>query len=369
MTVVVSAVAHDVKAISCSHLVRDYQGSIMSQVDSTGFWHNDWSYDAWGRPRNPQTHVVYNPSALTTYGSAYRGYCGHEHLPQFGLINMNARLYDPITSRFLSPDPYVQMPDNTQSFNRYSYCLNNPTKYTDPNGELFLEILLHHYKIMWILGAIKGIKSHNVWESANRHVANDFKINIGLFTLDGNKNFGQKVWEAISRQTWQFPQSALGFVVAHGYNVIGDVRNVRHKYGVTVLSTKNLTGGTAVTIGNYITGSELIKPDANNDTFQHEYGHYIQSQQYGWAYLTAIGLPSLKSAGQNNNHKFQPYEVDANRRSDEYLTKNVATYSGWISSSHPLPSSTTPGYVNDKWYDYILGSPAMPIILGSFHLP
>ena len=114
VTVVVSVVAHDVKTISCSHLVRDYQGSIMSQVDSTGFWHNDWSYDAWGRPRNPQTHVVYNPSILNSYSSGYRGYCGHEHLPQFGLINMNARLYDPITSRFLSPDPYVQMPDNTQ---------------------------------------------------------------------------------------------------------------------------------------------------------------------------------------------------------------------------------------------------------------
>lgn len=145
-----------------SHLVRDYQGSIVSIVDSTGFWHNDYSYDAWGRPRNPQTHTVYNPSALNTYSSAYRGYCGHEHLPQFGLINMNARLYDPDLSRFLSPDPYVQMPDNTQSFNRYSYCLNNPMKYTDPSGELFIID-------DWIIGAIKGLfNGKNVWKSANR---------------------------------------------------------------------------------------------------------------------------------------------------------------------------------------------------------
>ena len=134
-----------------SHLVRDYQGSIMSQVDSTGYWHNDWSYDAWGRPRNPQTHVVYNPSILNSYSSAYRGYCGHEHLPQFGLINMNARLYDPVTSRFLSPDPYVQVPDNTQSFNRYSYCLNNPTKYTDPSGEFW------HYIIGAVIGGVTNL--------------------------------------------------------------------------------------------------------------------------------------------------------------------------------------------------------------------
>lgn len=34
-----------------------------------------------------------------------RGYTGHEHLPWFGMVNMNARLYDPATGRFLNPDP------------------------------------------------------------------------------------------------------------------------------------------------------------------------------------------------------------------------------------------------------------------------
>ena len=36
---------------------------------------------------------------------------------------------------FLSPDYYIQTPDNSQNFNRYAYCLNNPLKYTDPSGE------------------------------------------------------------------------------------------------------------------------------------------------------------------------------------------------------------------------------------------
>ena len=48
---------------------------------------------------------------------------------------MNARLYDPSIGRFVSPDPYVQAPDFSQNFNRYSYCLNNPLKYTDPSGK------------------------------------------------------------------------------------------------------------------------------------------------------------------------------------------------------------------------------------------
>lgn len=50
-------------------------------------------------------------------------------------------MYDPTTGRFLSPDNYVQFPDYTQAFNRYSYCLNNPLIYTDPDGEFIFTAL------------------------------------------------------------------------------------------------------------------------------------------------------------------------------------------------------------------------------------
>ena len=53
---------------------------------------------------------------------------------------MNGRVYDPVLARFLSPDPYVQAPDYTQNFNRYSYCYNNPFKYTDPSGEFIFTL-------------------------------------------------------------------------------------------------------------------------------------------------------------------------------------------------------------------------------------
>jgi RHS repeat-associated protein len=62
---------------------------------------------------------------------------GHEHLDAFKIINMNGRLYDPLIGRFFSPDPYVQLPEFSQNFNRYSYCLNNPLALTDPSGERF----------------------------------------------------------------------------------------------------------------------------------------------------------------------------------------------------------------------------------------
>lgn len=112
---------------------RDYLGSITNIVTTSGTVVVEYSYNAWGRLRDPQTLTPYSsmsqPSLLLG-----RGYCGHEHLSNYGLINMNARLYDPVLGRFLSPDPYVQSPDFSQNFNRYAYALNNLLKYTDESG-------------------------------------------------------------------------------------------------------------------------------------------------------------------------------------------------------------------------------------------
>lgn len=55
-------------------------------------------------------------------------------MPEFSLINMNGRIYDPILGRFLSPDPFIQAPQYPNSYNRYSYALNNPLRFIDPSG-------------------------------------------------------------------------------------------------------------------------------------------------------------------------------------------------------------------------------------------
>ena len=106
-------------------------GSLTAISDATGNLVESLSYDPWGRRRNADDWNDYNVTS-TMFD---RGFTGHEHLPQFGLINMNGRVYDPFLARFLSPDPYVQAPDYSQNFNRYSYAFNNPLKYTDPDGE------------------------------------------------------------------------------------------------------------------------------------------------------------------------------------------------------------------------------------------
>ena len=118
------------------YVLRDYLGSITHVVKASDLSADEYSFDAWGRRRSANDWN-YTLDANDKALFAGRGFTGHEHLPEFGLINMNGRLYDPLLGRFLSPDNYVQMPDYSQNFNRYSYCINNPLKYTDKNGEWF----------------------------------------------------------------------------------------------------------------------------------------------------------------------------------------------------------------------------------------
>lgn len=110
---------------------KDHLGSILSVFDDNSEKVFEADYDPWG-----VQEVKVNTIGLL------RGYTGHEMLSEFGIINMNGRLYDPVLGRFFSPDSYVQFPGLTQSHNRYSYCLNNPLKYNDPSGNLALSPLL-----------------------------------------------------------------------------------------------------------------------------------------------------------------------------------------------------------------------------------
>jgi hypothetical protein len=45
-------------------------------------------------------------------------------------------MYSPALGRFIQPDTIVPDMFNPQSLNRYSYGLNNPSRYTDPSGHI-----------------------------------------------------------------------------------------------------------------------------------------------------------------------------------------------------------------------------------------
>ncbi|MBL4868565.1 MAG: RHS repeat-associated core domain-containing protein, partial [Pseudomonadales bacterium] len=66
--------------------------------------------------------------------SGVRGFTSHESIEEVGLINMNARLYDPVIGRFVSADSIVPDPYTPLDYNRYAYVRGNPVVIRDPTG-------------------------------------------------------------------------------------------------------------------------------------------------------------------------------------------------------------------------------------------
>ncbi len=149
---------------------------------SNGAMEQEYSYNACLPVRNEmkaggKRRMVDNWNANVSFNTdnflTVRGYTLHEHLDKVNLINMpacrtlgrNGRLYDPLTARMLSPDPFVQSPDYTQSYNRYSYCFNNPLKYVDPSGYMALPDLIQY---MWDLTPNDG---WSYWSASNGTVS------------------------------------------------------------------------------------------------------------------------------------------------------------------------------------------------------
>ncbi len=166
----------------------DHLGSILSVFNGDSKNVFDATYDAWGM----QT-IKTNEIKLT------RGYTGHEMLPDFGLINMKGRVYDPALGRFLSPDNFVQLPDFTQSFNRYSYCLNNPMKYTDPSGELFgIDDAIFAFAAFNMAGSMMraAVNGENIWKAGGLSLLSSAAaFGIGQ-ALGGIGNIGKELVRA-----------------------------------------------------------------------------------------------------------------------------------------------------------------------------
>lgn len=125
----------------------DNIGSIVRIINADRSKWQDLDYDAWGRRRDPRT-LAYNVWDIKND----HGFTGHEHIDLFDMVNMNGRIYDPVVGRFLTPDPFVQAPNFTQSLNRYAYCLNNPLSLVDPSGYSWIS---HNWKS--IVSATVGI--------------------------------------------------------------------------------------------------------------------------------------------------------------------------------------------------------------------
>jgi len=324
-------------------------------------------FDPWGNRKSTSDWTV------SQDGSGFgfrRGFTGHEHYDRFGIINMNARLYDPIIGRFFSPDPQVQNPYSTQGLNRYSYCGNNPVMNIDPDGEFLISMVLFagitNYVIhnnqgdvsnagdRWgyfgqgaLAGLIKGLNWINTLSlislgsptgmaivnaktlsilstglSMIKDFSNASSIFFGKYYFDENMAHGYS--QALTRFTTESLQTWVGYNSTQIRNLCGYVDRVDYLGGATFATYENNghddKSSWGITLGNFINISlygkidgdfkdDLLGRQTQRQLFMHEYGHTIQSQMLGLSYLFIIGIPSLISAANNKEIENDPYSA------------------------------------------------------------
>jgi RHS repeat-associated protein len=128
---VVAVVTRGGKGPGVHYVHVDNLGSVDALTDKKGTLAERRSYDPFGQRRSP---IWGQPPPASFSAKTTKGFTGHEEDSELGLVNAKGRIFDPKLGRFLTTDSIVSRPYSGQSWNAYSYVLNNPLRYVDPFG-------------------------------------------------------------------------------------------------------------------------------------------------------------------------------------------------------------------------------------------
>jgi len=129
------------QSMEVEYMLGDHLGSTSVTTDSTGAKVSEMRYKPWGEVRyhwldsTLTTTPAYKLPVYTFTGQ--RSYVDDPStvaVEGFGLMDYNARMYDPMTGRFIQADSIV--PGGMQGLDRYAYVNNSPVNYVDPSGHL-----------------------------------------------------------------------------------------------------------------------------------------------------------------------------------------------------------------------------------------
>jgi RHS repeat-associated protein len=119
------------QTVELRYLHQDALGSVTLVTDEYGRVESRFAYDPWGKRLKTEDNRV-----QSTGGAMTRGFTDHEHLEDFELIHMNARVYDPASGRFLSADRVVQDMGDSQTYKPVFVLREQPRECDRPDRRL-----------------------------------------------------------------------------------------------------------------------------------------------------------------------------------------------------------------------------------------
>jgi RHS repeat-associated protein len=108
-----------------SFLQPDHLGSATVMTNRSGDVVQHYGYTAFGNERFKHNTAAFDVTSR---------YTSQPLDEETGLYFYQSRYYDPALARFTQADTIVPSSDTSQALNRYAYVLNNPLKFTDPDG-------------------------------------------------------------------------------------------------------------------------------------------------------------------------------------------------------------------------------------------
>jgi hypothetical protein len=212
---------------------------------------------------------------------------------------MNGRVDDPKLGRFLSPDIFVTDPLNTQSFNKYSYCLNNPLIKTDPSG--FDEDYIDRNDEQ------RDDESEKIWVITLKEVdIIDFRNDF----VSDNRNMSDPIVEDVLKDDEHNPENV-------------GIHDPRFP-GVEIHFDKGRE------FGFFFPGLGIHVGRYNIAWIQHEYGHYLQDIKHGFLdYLLRVTKESAMDAAKGQiglsdyeTHSRLCVEIEANTLAHDFFGSN-----------------------------------------------
>jgi RHS repeat-associated protein len=106
------------------YLLTDHLGSVVAVTNESGGLLSEQRYMPFGEVRAEVGNITQTDL----------GYTGQRALPDLGLMDYHARMYDAVIGRFVQADSIIPNVADPQSWNRFAYVYNSPIDLTDPIG-------------------------------------------------------------------------------------------------------------------------------------------------------------------------------------------------------------------------------------------